>query len=347
MTDGGTRSAWAIDKKFDLLFFIGPVLAGLVYFAAAVNFPEFSLILTLLIWMVFAQGHFGSTWFIYADKKNRAYFSEHALVYFVIPALIFALVFLIGYAHFALLLVLISVVSLYHVSRQSIGILAIYRGKNGERNAFDRKVEEMTIFAWSLFFAGYGALHIPHFMQFVVILPLAKLGVAVLFGCALVGTLLIVIAAFRRERNSLPKSTFLLVSCLTYLPYIYATPLMERVQNFEIAGLIALVPHYMQYMGLVWLVDVNKYKEGTEYAHDNPFLAWVVANKVRIFALIMLYGAAMGFIYYGVPATLPLLGVIGPLVVSALMMIHFYIDAFIWRFGNPFYRETVLPFVRR
>lgn len=342
-------SQWIINKKFDLFFFIGSALLGAAYFFLLLLIPRHALLITAVVWVLFAQTHFGSTWFVYLDKKNRAYFKERAWKYYGIPAFIFAAVLAIGYASQVLLVVLISIASLYHVTKQSAGILNLYRVRNKEFELAVRKAETGAMFAWSLFFGGYGGLSLPDFRHiFGAFLPLAKVGVWATFAAACVFSLVILNQYRKRAMNSLPKTLFLLNSVLLYSPYLYAAVILVDIYQMEIATLTALITHYMQYMGLVWLINRNKYQGQTEYAHQNPFLHTLTKKYAYIIAAILGYALIMALFRWGVPVTVhnTFLTRMLPNVVLALTAIHFYLDAFIWRFRNPFIKETVAPFIK-
>ncbi len=341
------NSKWAVSRNFDLLFFVLPVLLGLFYFWLVAQIPAYALPITILVWMIFAQGHFGSTWFIYFDKKNQAHYSTKYITYYIIPAFIFAVVLAIGVRDPVLLYVLIAIVSFYHVSKQSVGILQLYRVRNKEFNVTERYAEMAAIFAWGLTFASYGAMQLPMFADiFGSMLGIIRYGVYMLCVCAILLTVYILVCFIRRNENSLPKNLFLAVSVLLYLPYVYTPSLMLKTNVFEIATLTSLIPHYMQYMGLVWLINKNKYAPGTTFGTENPMLARISGRVVYILGIIMAYAALMGYLYFVAPQYTNVLSVAFPAIVSGFMMIHFYIDAFIWRFKDPHIRETVLPFVR-
>ncbi len=342
------KSQWVINPKFDLIFFIGSALLGVAYFFLLLFIPQHALLITAIVWVLFAQTHFGSTWFIYFDKKNRDYFRQHALTYYGLPVLIFVVVMVLGYYNEVLLAILISTVSLYHVTKQSLGILQLYRVRNKEFAPAVRKTENATIFAWTLFFAGAGALRLPNFIHmFVPIFPLVKLSVWTMLALAILGTVIVVWQYLKRERNSVPKTLFLLNAAIMYAPYLYAAVILVDIYQMEIATLTSLITHYMQYMGLVWLINRNKYGAETEYAKQNKFLHALSSNYGYIIAAILGYALLMAYFRWGAStSSSALVSKTIPNIVLALTAIHFYIDAFIWKFRNPFYKETVTPFVK-
>ena len=341
------KNEWVIDKKFDLIFFLCPISLGLLYFLSLMLAPTHALLITAIVWVVFAQTHFGSTWFIFFDKRNREYYSKHPLIYYVGPVLIFFGTLAFGYYNQTMLVILIAIVSLYHVAKQNTGILQLYRMRNNEKEKIIRKVENFTIFAWTLFFGAFGALHIPYFVAaFGPLLPAAVAAQWSFFGGAVAGTVWILVQYAKREHNSFPKTVFLLTSILMYSPYLYASTVLVNIYQMEIATLTSLIAHYMQYIGLVWLINVNKYSGESDYGKQNHFMHVLSGSYWYIGGAIVLYAAAMAALRWGVSPTHPILFSLVPNVVSGLMMIHFYIDSFIWKFRNPFVRETVLPFIK-
>lgn len=340
-------SQWVVSKKFDLTFFLLPFLMGGVYFLLIYFFPAYALIITAVVWVVFAQAHFGSTWFIYFDKKNREYYRQHPFTYYVMPLAVAAAVLSIGYVNLTLLVVLISIASLYHVTKQSYGVLQLYRMKNGESSPTERQTEKLALFGWSLWFGGYGAFHLPDFRQFIVpVEALVRVGLWALFiVCALL-TVLMIKQFLARPKNSAQKNIFLLASLALYSPYLYAAVILVDIYQMEIATLTSLIAHYMQYLGIVWLVNRNKYQETTPYGGQSPILKTISRRVPLILAVILGYGLLMAAFRWGVPQENLVLYKILPNIVLALVAVHFYLDAFIWKFSNPYYRETVLPFIR-
>lgn len=341
------QSQWVVSKKFDLAFFLFPFLLGVAYFLLIYFLPAYALITTAIVWVVFAQAHFGSTWFVYFDKKNREYYRQHPFIYYVMPPIIIAFVLLLGYLNLTALVVLISIVSLYHVTKQSYGILQLYRMKNCEKDQIERDTEKRALFGWSLFFGGYGAFHLPDFRAFI--LPFeqpVRIGLWVLFALTAYYSIKMVGQFLRRERNSAQKNIFLLGSLILYSPYLYAAVILVDIYQMEIATLTSLIAHYMQYMGIVWLVNRNKYQDTNEYGQKNPLLKTVSKRIPVIVAVILGYGLLMAAFRWGVPKQNEVLYKIIPNIVLALVAVHFYLDAFIWKFSNPYYKETVLPFIK-
>lgn len=215
--------------------------------------------------MVFAQAHFGSTWFIYLDKKNREYFRQHYLIYYIFPLALFFGVIALGLYNLILLVILTSLFSFYHVTRQNVGILQLYRMRNKEFSKIEKHIEEIAIFSWSILFVVYGLMQPQasrkYFGDFLLV---GEIALWLLLVFSVVVTSMIVYFHIKREKNSIPKALFFINSVLMYTPYLYAAVILVDIYQMEIATLTSLMTHYMQYMGLVWLINVNKY-QGQRY----------------------------------------------------------------------------------
>lgn len=342
-------STWIIHKRFDLAFFILPVFLGLAYFALVYSLPQYATLLTIVVWMLFAQTHFGSTWFIYFDKINRAHYYKNPGIYYITPLALFAGALMLGYAQPLLLSALVSAISLYHVTKQNIGILQLYRVRSKDFDPHIKKIENATVFSATFFFGGYGALHLAEFQPFLApVRLLAEIGVWVLFISAVIGFLGVLYFYLRKETLSLPRASFFALSMLMYSPYLYIALLMQSNFQMETATLTALLAHYMQYLGLVWLMQRNKYRYDSTFGTENPFLATISQNLLYGFVLILGYAALMAYFRWIIPsqATSDTLVRVVPHIVLAFTLVHFYIDSFIWRFRDPFIKETVAPFIK-
>ena len=66
-----------------------------------------------------------------------------------------------------------------------------------------------------------------------------------------------------------------------------------------------------------------------------------------IIAVVAAYSLLMAAFRWGIPSQYGgTVALVVPNIVIALTAIHFYIDSFIWKFRNPFVRETVMPFIK-
>ena len=138
----------------------------------------------------------------------------------------------------------------------------------------------------------------------------------------------------------------MLGSLALYSPYLYAAIILVDIYQMEIATLTSLTAHYMQYIGIVWLVNRNKYSEATEFGRQNPILKTISKNWILIATVIAAYALLMAVFRWGIPQEQVVLYRVIPNIVLALVAVHFYLDSFIWKFSNPYYRETVLPFIK-
>ncbi len=83
-----------------------------------------------------------------------------------------------------------------------------------------------------------------------------------------------------------------------------------------------------------------------EYKEENKFLHKITKKYAYIIGIILAYGLLMAVFRWGVPSKYIVWFTLFPTIILALNAIHFYIDGFIWRFSNPYYKQTVMPFIK-
>jgi hypothetical protein len=345
---------------YDSFFFVFPFWVTAVYALLVRSFPMHEAAVFLLLNIALGESHFASTWMIYLDPQNRAYYAGRKWAFYYVPVFILTACVLLAYG-FGLgpLAFVASVVSAVHVTRQSTGIAALYRGKSGNRDERQRFFDNYAVYFGSAFFLGVG------FIRFYLggepgglLTPLlatsagawlraGAYGATTLAGALCAGfTLRSLIGEAKRARGGEPLSVsrlvVLLYSILLYSPYAFAT-------RIEHANAMGVGIHYVQYLGIVWLLNGNKYPLVAGVA--DPGLA-VLANLsqrrlVRV-GYFGIYGAIVlalrqnGFNFdqftpqswlYGIPI--------------GFQVCHYHVEAFIWKFSNPFIRESVLKYLQK
>ena len=116
--------------KYDSIFFLFPVWLPALYFLLIRLFPAHDLAIFLISYCLLAETHFCSTWTVYLDPKNRDYFNLRPWIFYYVPLLIVAAcVFLTLTLGLKLTMLISSAISAVHVTRQSVGMVGIYRSK--------------------------------------------------------------------------------------------------------------------------------------------------------------------------------------------------------------------------
>jgi hypothetical protein len=141
-------------------------------------------------------------------------------------------------------------------------------------------------------------------------------------------------AAAQRDLGA-PELLFLLASVAFFYPYLF-------IHNSEIATFAMLLPHYVQYMAIVWLLHRRKFGRTDGGV---PSLLQLMSRKVTVLIPVLI--VAGGFFYGLHEASIKFNRPV--LFETAYLMIafeHFYLDGLIWSFKQPHVRQTIGKFLR-
>jgi hypothetical protein len=330
------QRGWIQSRFYDLAFFTLSPLSGLVVIWAGLG-PARGTYLVVLATYLVAIPHYVSSFTFYLGDENLAYYRTRRLAFFVAPAVIlFAVIGLRVLKFDAIVQSTMYVWNVYHVSLQSAGILSIYRRLNGgsimEKSAAHASVlgVSSTMAFWHVerFAPLYGLLQRIHF-------PLWLIRPALL--CLTVAALALYVSRLSRrpKRVSTAEIGFLLSTFLFFHPYLW-------VRDLNLATFGMLMGHFLQYLGMVWLLNRRKYSnaEGSEpqrilsaVSKSAPLLLFSLASVGLVF-----YLAQKGTAWLGVPMTYVILW-------NSLTLVHFYLDGLVWAFKNPFVRKSVGPYL--
>jgi hypothetical protein len=352
----GTSFQYVHGAAFDWIFFLAPFWASLLYFALVSAFPAHEVLIFILSYIVLAETHFASTWTFYLDPDNRKEYAAHKRIYYYVPLIIMVACVLLSFSVSLKLTMLIgALASAVHVTRQSCGIVGLYRSKARQFEPAQKLWENWSLYFASGAFLAFGfqrfylgpngrlpgplnALLQPFLPVFTVIPVL--LGVAALFAVFKVLGLEVARAG-RGEPLSASKLLVFGYSLFLYSPYLFAT-------RMEHAVAMGVGVHYVQYLGIVWLLNKNKYRAAEKPSFDRRVLTWLSQHVwVRLpyllfYAGVMTYLRQDGFRWDNFEPTSWLYSI--PI---GLQVVHYYLDAYLWRFSNPFVRSSVLPYIRR
>jgi hypothetical protein len=104
-----------------------------------------------------------------------------------------------------------------------------------------------------------------------------------------------------------------------------------------------LLPHYVQYIALVWLLHRRKFGGAVDGApmvlRQLSSHLWLLIPALFVigFSFYLLRDVSIGQGYGSVFAAIYLL----------VALEHFYLDGLIWSFRRPHVRQTILPFLLR
>jgi hypothetical protein len=328
---------WIVSPAFDLfLLILVPLLT--VPIVAGYYLGYRTLAVAAVITLSFA--HYCSSFVFYFWDENKAYHRQRWLAFFAGPLILAAI-----YSSLLLVpagaLVLASALffwNTFHVARQNCGILSIYRHRAGVTDIEQKRVANRAIIAASLFLSLW---NIDTHREVAALFGLAPLDWARLLriGAGVVAAIAIVDLArvvWKRSVHSesprAPEALFLLASVGFFFPFLI-------FRTSEMATLAMLLPHYVQYMAIVWLVHRRKFGGGTSGA--GAALRKLSGSLVWLLPALLITGVSFYLV-------LELMTRVGrqSLALTLFVLIafeHFYLDGLIWSFKQAHVRRTIAP----
>ena len=312
---------WIISRRDDLLWFIGP--AAISYLALGLMAAGFPITPIYLTWFLFVDGPhvMGTVTRTYLDKRER-----HRLGWFLWVIVPFSLVGpLMVWAGQSSLFYLFAVCwQHYHIAKQHVGFMMLWKAKNKERDPFDLKLDRWFMLASTVLPLAIFVLK-TRLMDWrpVQWIEWAAMGAYGIFALIYVGRQL------QKLRAGVPLNApkLMLLAVLVPLQWIailYAASF--GADGILRAGITLGLFHSFQYHRLIWFHNKNRYSTpgAPEQYGAAAFFAKSLGNYVVVaiglhFALNVLPQAYfpavqwLGAAIWGIPFT------------------HYMLDSKIWR----------------
>lgn len=326
---GGSPGAWIQSPGFDLAFFILSPLAGLAMLLAyPVGGPALAVAAATLI----GGPHYLASYTFFFWEDAARYHRQRWVIHFAVPAGIVALVALIAIFEIpAIIMFVVYFWNAWHVSRQSCGILSIYRFRGGYTGELHKRIVNAAIISVSMCMAlwnleWYGPLHellsapSPQFPRMLWVASAVAASISLL---ALAWSLQ------ERYRIGKPPSgaewAFLATSLALFHPYLW-------VRDANLATVGMLLGHFIQYLAIVWLVNRRKFAASPQAPTGRAAALW--RNPRLLLGLFVLTGSLFMLLQLNLMA-----------VTVALVLLHFYLDGVFWAFRRPEVRKVLGPYL--
>ena len=362
MSESRAASGWIVSPRYDLPWFFGGALAsvaaiGLV-FAARVP-----IVVLYWIWLLAFDGpHIGAAFTrTYLDRDEwrtrRRVLLVSLLAFAVGPVFLTANLATGTTEPFQLYLGLATLYGYYHVVRQHYGFLALYKARTKDADRIDFHVDRAFLYAscWAPY--AYFILTHPRARVLLRLAPdgpnggLEKAAVAatlVVWGAA---TLAFLVRLLPRlgERLRRPHVPYLIVTAALYAVTYLVVGRYEPVyaasrgpdQDFLLIQILVTLPHNVQYLGLVWFHNRNRY--GSAEGDPGPARA-VNRTPARYLAACLAFSGVVYFLSAASTGVFPgiqffLEAKVGPFTANQLALCawwglafnHYYLDQKIWR----------------
>jgi len=331
------QAGWIHSATFDIFLLI---------FAPLVTLPIIAAIYFRIPWLAIGGGltlafaHYFSTASFFFWDENREYYRTRLAAFVGGPVIITIILFLLRGLNVPYIIQFVLFFwNTLHVSRQNCGILSIYRNKSGVKDPGmgQRHAANGAIVSISLFLAVW---HIDTHKEVSALLGIVSgnLNLYVKIATGLIAAICLLqlglAVARRQEMLGLPESLFLASSLGFFWPYLF-------IRDSETATFAMLLPHYVQYLSLVWLLHRRKFGDASSGA-PVPLLR-LSASLTYLLPVLFSVGFFFYFMqqYVTVDAGRWWLQTIYLLIA----FLHFYYDGLIWSFRRPQVRRSILPFL--
>jgi hypothetical protein len=325
---------WIESRAYDLTLFTLSPLAGLLI-VALTRLTRLGTAAGVLAVYFVGIPHYLSTFTFYLGDQNRDHYRLRWAAFFLGPLIIFALVLTLRVLDVTgAVQSVIFTWNIYHVSLQSAGFLSLYRRLNGG-NVNEKRWAQITILSVNATMAFWFLKYFPPLYDLLVRVH-AWAPALLRYGCLAAAVIAGSGYAFHMLRRpqpvSVPERAFLISSLLLFHPYLW-------LQDYVLATIAMLMGHFIQYLGIVWLLNRRKYSEATAGSRAQRWLVQLSSRPRLLLTILVLVGATFLFVDRGSRHVGMYMSYI--IVWNSLVLIHFYVDGLVWAFKDRFVRDTV------
>ncbi len=315
--------------------------------------PDVSRWLTLAYVIIFGNTHFAITWALYLNHGNLEYFASSTgrkAVYFLGPPAILLTFWYLGIRQlpspgttaFLVFTLSLTAIDYFHAVRQSFGVYVMFRARTGVRYpAWMTGVDNWYFLAlWALQIVTFATGLLGGFTGHIDFShPLTRIGLAT------VVVLLGVILAQQAQAWRVGTDRGAVLASLGYLLLQSASAAMVIWDARLFVASLAM--HYVEYQVLM-APRVFRAPLDTASRVDRV-AAFFRRHKVVVYMAIRLIAAWASAASLLTASGTPVAPT-GPQfwwylvnLFNGIFLAHYFIEAFVWKFGNPFYRQTLGP----
>ena len=301
--------------KKEVFFVKFPILFPLIYLTILYSFPSFETHLIFLTILILAETHFGATWPFFLDKVNNSYIKQKKIELIIIPILL-TLFCIIGFFYFkSFFLLIFFAANMYHVTRQSYGIMNLYT-----KDPLEKVHYSNIIYLYNFLF------FIIAFFRFYM--PIITEGNLLLLNLVVALSMLTVFLFEYKKFGFSENFLTLITGVLIFFPVCF-------VENPVHAIIMGVTMHYSQYLYLTSKV-IKKRNAENEPNKKSKILSFlfVIIIYSTIMSILSIFGKNDSEILKNL-IFIPITG----------QMLHFYLDSQLWKFNEQHNRENILKFL--
>lgn len=335
---------WMVSPSFDLTFFVGTALVVLLPWLAIEHFGVDAFYVIAAVAIAANGPHLISTWTrVYLDGNERFRRPVH---YWLIPAVIAGAVVTLILAEGRYSRTLRTVLfywAFWHFMMQNWGILRIYQRRSGDAETRMANLERAVLWLGALWPMLHRLATGPRVLfgaeiRYPTLEPWMVNGVGALLVAASSSYVVIRVVQWRRgEKVPLIRPLFLAASWFGFF-----VPFVLIKQNGSAAFAAAACWHGLQYLGIVWFFNRNRWKSGVD--RRARMVSWVSQPGRVPFYFFSLLGIA-AIIYAGVLAASRVAldaQRLGAIVWLSLTFGHYWLDGVIWKLRKPELQQNLI-----
>tara|TARA_Y100000590_G_C15636456_1_gene983177 strand:+ start:524 stop:1492 length:969 start_codon:yes stop_codon:yes gene_type:complete len=311
-----------INRNFDLIFIKFPIIFPIIYGTVLYLLPEYENILIFLTLLFLAEAHFGATWPFFLDKSNASEIKNNKLQYVIGP--VFVVIFcLIGFFYVKnFFLLIFFVLNIFHVTRQSFGICKLYK-KDEKELLYQENL--IYIFNFLFFLIGFFRFYIPLINEENIFF------INIIIFILLFFTFSFYLIKFKNIENFLTFVTGVII----FLPVCFVDKTIHAI-------VMGVTMHYTQYLVLTYKIYKKRKSESLSEAKSKFY--FFRFKNYKFLLIILIYGLVMTLIssessnpnkIFSSLLVIPITG----------QILHFYLDAFLWKFSVKHNREVTLKHI--
>lgn len=341
-TNSSSGGPWIHSAAFDSAFFILAPLVGTVFLLLAPHGPSLP---AMVLGALLGIPHYLSTFVFYLWDENRPYHRSRWIAFFAGPVIItLAYAALIKLKAWLVIGSVIYIWNAYHVARQNCGIASIYRHRAGVSDNTQKARTNAAILAVSMALTFWHVIDHPQVPQLLSALHASAVDILryTLAGVAVYAVVRLAAAVVERVRTgrtpTVGEACFLATSLLMFNPYLW-------VRHSSVATLGMLLGHFIQYLGLVWLVQHRRFvRQESLGSMMQRGLAKLSTNLGLLLGVCVVTGGAF-FVTQYLGQTNRRVFNYSESFLLLLALMHFYLDGLFWAFKDPQVRKTLGPLV--
>ncbi len=260
--------------------------------------------------MLFGETHFAGTWLYFTEAANRKWVWSNKYHLILLPIVLCIFYVCIGISNIDLAILIGSVASGIHVTRQSIGVFRLFAGR---KNFIYELLIYSLSFSWLAI--GFYRFYLYEYIQDPIVNELIHYAKYLLCTISV-----LILFLFYKSGRTINAIASLATGMSIYAAYGF-------VHDVKDAVVIGVGMHWCQYLALT----------GKIYLLNRPQDTTGMSRKLLITFLI-LYAIVFASIDTEFGSTYQSKNIL-VLIPLTLQLYHYYLDAFIWQFSDPHIRK--------